>query len=290
MSRPGKAIVAAGGVVWRLRDGVPEVLVIHRPRYDDWSLPKGKPLPGEPELAAAVREVGEEVGAEVAVQKRVATVKYLVDDTRKKVTYWAMRYRGGEFVANDEVDAVEWLRIAAAHQRLSYDVDRGVLRDFAGSPVADSVIVLVRHAKAGRRSDWPGDDRLRPLDESGRRQAEILSTLLSLFAPTGIYAADLTRCVQTVEPLAFATNLQVRLEPAFADDNYADGPDGTVTALLALAKPGKVSVVCSQGDAIPALVDQLGPGVRSSDTRKGAFWVLTIVDGDVVAADHYDAP
>jgi 8-oxo-(d)GTP phosphatase len=237
-----------------------------------------------------VREVGEEVGAEVAVQQRIATVRYLVGDSRKKVTYWAMRHRGGDFVPNDEVDAVEWLRVGRAYQRLTYEADRSVMRDFAVSPVADSVIVLVRHAKAGKRSEWRDDDRLRPLDENGRRQAERLSTLLSFFAPTEIYAADLTRCVQTVEPLAFAMDLQVRLEPAFTDDNYDDGPDGTANALLALAKPGKVSVVCSQGTSIPALVDRLGPGVRSSDTRKGAWWVLTVVDGDVISADHYDAP
>lgn len=276
--------------MWRMRDGAPDVLVIHRPRYDDWTLPKGKLLPNEPELAAAVREVGEEVGAEVAVQQRIGTVRYLVGDARKKVTYWSMRYRGGDFEPNDEVDDVTWLRVGRAYQRLSYNVDRGVLRDFASSPVADSVIVLVRHAKAGRRADWRGDDRLRPLDSGGEHQAEVLSSLLSFFGPTRIYAADRTRCIQTVEPLAHAMDLKLRIEPAFADEEFEDGPDGTVNRLLALAKPGKVSVVCSQGLTIPALIDQVGPGVRSSETRKGAWWVLTVVDGEVIATDHYDAP
>ena len=82
----------------------------------------------------------------------------------------------------------------------------------------------------------------------------------------------------------------MRVEPAFADESYEDGPDGTQNALLALAKPGQVSVVCSQGLTIPSLIDRLGPGVRSSDTRKGAWWALTVVDGEVVAADHYEAP
>jgi 8-oxo-(d)GTP phosphatase len=84
--------------------------------------------------------------------------------------------------------------------------------------------------------------------------------------------------------------LKVRVEPAFADEAYDPGPDGTVNRLLALAKPGKVTVVCSQGLSIPALIDQLGPGLRSSETRKGAWWVLTTVDGDVVSTDHYEAP
>jgi 8-oxo-dGTP pyrophosphatase MutT (NUDIX family)/phosphohistidine phosphatase SixA len=290
MTRPTKTILAAGGIVWRVADGAVEVLLVHRPRYDDWTLPKGKLLPGESELMGAVREVLEETGATVAVQQRIGTVKYLVDDIRKRVTYWSMRYRDGAFEPNDEVDELAWLRVGPARRALSYDVDRSVLSDFAAMPAVDSVLVLVRHAKAGKRSEWRGDDRLRPLDPSGLRQADSLATLLRLFAPTRIYSADRTRCVQTVEPLAEMLDLRVRVEPAFSDDMYEDGPGGTQTTLLALAKPGKVSVVCSQGLTIPSLIDRLGPGVRSGDTRKGAWWVLTVVDGDVVSADHYDAP
>jgi 8-oxo-dGTP pyrophosphatase MutT (NUDIX family)/phosphohistidine phosphatase SixA len=290
MTHPTKTVVAAGGIVWRKRDGVLEVLLIHRPRYDDWTLPKGKLLPDESELMGAVREVGEEAGAQVAVQQRIGTVKYSVGDSRKRVTYWSMRYCSGDFVPNDEVDEITWLPVKPAYRKLSYEVDCSVLSDFAAMPMVDSVLVLVRHAKAGKRSEWRGDDRLRPLDPAGIRQADTLATLLGLFEPTRIYSADRTRCVQTVEPLAAALDLRVRVEPAFSDESYEDGPTGTQTTLLALAKPGKVSVVCSQGLTIPSLIDRLGPGVRSSDTRKGAWWVLTVVDGDVVAADHYDAP
>ncbi len=173
---------------------------------------------------------------------------------------------------------------------LSYDVDRSVLSDFAALPLPDSVIVLVRHAKAGKRNAWPGEDALRPLDESGKEQAARLSTLLACFAPERILAADRVRCVSTMEPLAAALGLEVQIDPAFSDDAYAESPTATQTALLALAKPGQVSVVCSQGDTIPGLIDRLGPGIRSSDTRKGAWWVLNLVDGDVVSADYYDAP
>lgn len=285
-----KTVLAAGGVVWRARDGAPDVLVVHRPRYDDWSLPKGKLLPDEPELLAAVREVGEEVGADVAVQQRIGTVKYQVGDARKKVTYWSMRYLGGEFVPNDEVDEVAWMRVGRAYRRLSYEVDRAVLSDFASSPVADSVIVLVRHARAGKRSEWRGDDRLRPLDVSGQRQAAELARQLAVFAPDRVLTADRTRCVQTVEPLAQRLGLPLRVEPQFSDEAYEDGPTGTANALLALAKPNTVSVVCSQGLTIPELIDRLGAGVRSSDTRKGAWWVLPVVDGDVIATDYYPPP
>jgi 8-oxo-dGTP pyrophosphatase MutT (NUDIX family) len=290
MTPQAKTVAAAGGIVWRTRDGVGEVLLVHRSRYDDWSWPKGKLLPAEAALVGAVREVGEEVGASVAVQQRITTVRYSLGDIRKKVTYWSMRYLGGEFERNDEVDAVEWLPVEPAARKLSYDLDRSVLADFTVMPVPDSVLVLVRHAKAGKRTQWRGDDRLRPLDENGAKQAGALVQLLSLFSPTRVYSADRTRCVQTVEPLATALNLTVHLEPAFSDDRYEDGPHGTQSTLLALAKPGEVSVVCSQGLTIPSLVEQVAPVVRPSETRKGAWWVLTVVDGEVVAADHYDAP
>jgi 8-oxo-dGTP pyrophosphatase MutT (NUDIX family)/phosphohistidine phosphatase SixA len=290
MRTASKLVTAAGGVVWRTRGSELDVLVVHRPRYDDWTLPKGKLLPGEPELLAAVREVQEEVGAEVAVQQRIATVRYDVGDVRKKVSYWSMRHRSGLFVANDEVDDVAWLGVAAAADRMSYPADRSVLADFAATPVADALVVLVRHAKAGKRSEWRGDDRLRPLDEVGEQQAAALAGHLRQFVPTAIHSADRTRCVCTVQPLAEELHLDVQVDPRFNDDEYATDPDGVQAALMSLAKPGTVSVVCSQGEAIPALVDSLGPGVRSSETRKGAWWVLPVVDGEVVAADYYDAP
>jgi 8-oxo-dGTP pyrophosphatase MutT (NUDIX family)/phosphohistidine phosphatase SixA len=281
-------IAAAGGVIWRGRHGDLEVALVHRPRYDDWSLPKGKLREGESELAAAVREVGEELGATVAVSRRVGRVRYDVGAARKTVSYWAMQYLHGEFSATDEVDEVEWLAPAKARKRLTYSLDRAVLADFAALPVPDSVILLVRHAKAGKRSDWRGDDAFRPLDEVGLRQAERLTQLLICFAPDQVISADRTRCVQTVQPLADRLGLTVRVDRIFADESYEASPSTTQTAVLALAKPGWVSVICSQGLTIPSLVETLGTGGTPSDTRKAAAWALSLVDGDVIAADYYD--
>jgi 8-oxo-dGTP diphosphatase len=287
---PATAVRAAGGVVWRRADPELEVALVHRPRYDDWTLPKGKLDAGEELLDAAVREVREEMGADVEVSRRIGRVRYLVKDGRKSVTFWAMRCLRDDFEPHDEVDAVRWLPSSLARDWLTYDTDRHVLADFLSSPVPDAVVILVRHARAGKRSEWSGEDALRPLDDAGERQAERLAKVVRYFRPRAIYAADRTRCIQTVQPLAALLDLQVVVEPAYADEYFLDNPGATETALLSLAKPGRVSVVCSQGTAIPALIDNLGRGVRSSDTRKGAFWVLSFVDGDVVAADYYDAP
>ena len=279
---------AAGGVVWRLRDGKFEVAVIHRPRYDDWSFPKGKLDEGETEVAAAVREVGEELGAVVSVTRHIGEVRYEVFGGTKSVHYWVMRHLSGRFVPTEEVDEVEWLRPKAARGVLTYDFDRRVLADFTSVPVPDSMVLLVRHARAGKRSEWRGTDRKRPLDVVGEGQAARLVNLLALFRPDRIVSADLVRCVDTVRPLADHLDLTVRVDPVFGDDEFAQSPNATEDAVLALAKPGKVTVVCSQGVTIPGLVDRLGRGVRDSNTRKGTFWALSVVDGTVVSIDYYD--
>jgi 8-oxo-dGTP pyrophosphatase MutT (NUDIX family) len=97
-NRSGYGIAAAGGVVWRdAGQGRVEVAIIHRNRYDDWTLPKGKLEPGETELLAAVREVGEEIGSRVAVQRRLGRGGYRVGRESRSVAFWSMQHRGGNF-------------------------------------------------------------------------------------------------------------------------------------------------------------------------------------------------
>lgn len=285
-----RPVAAAGGVVWRGNHKSVEVALVHRPRYDDWTLPKGKRADGESELAGAVREVAEETGSQVAVSRRLGRVRYTVDGAPKTVAYWAMRDLGGTFTPGREVDELVWLPPGKARKRLTYDLDRTVLNDFVALPVPESVVVLVRHAKAGKRSEWRGADSLRPLDAAGRQQARDLAAFLSAFRPSRVVAADLVRCEQTVAPLAERLGLTVRLDQVFTDESFASTPEATYSAMLALAKPGSVTVVCSQGITIPALVERFAPGGGSAETRKGAAWVLSVVDGDVIAADYYDVP
>jgi 8-oxo-dGTP diphosphatase len=286
--RGGALVRAAGGVVWRVHKGRVEIALVHRPRYDDWALPKGKLEPGETELAAGVREVREELGSEVAVSRRIGRSSYRIDGATKQVTFWVMRHLDGEFRATNEIDDVQWLPAKQARKAMSYEIEREVVRDFSLVPLPESVIVLLRHARAGKRSEWRGDDTLRPLDPLGVEQAMRLTEFLRRFAPDRIVSADRVRCVQTVQPLADVLGLDVLLDPVFSDEGYARSPGRAETALLALAKPGRVTVICSQGDAIPGLVDRLTRGTRSTDTRKGAAWVLSTVDGTVVSADYYE--
>ena len=121
-------VEAAGGVVWRRRGDVVEFAIVHRPRYDDWSFPKGKLDPGESFLDAARREVLEETGLECEIGDALPSVEYADHRGRWKIVrYWSMEAVGGEFVANDEVDALEWLERDVAARRLTHPHDAELL-------------------------------------------------------------------------------------------------------------------------------------------------------------------
>lgn len=131
------------------------------------------------------------------------------------------------------------------------------------------MILLVRHAKAGRRGDWAGPDEARPLSAAGRRQADALVPMLLAFGPTRVLSSAYVRCVQTVEPLAVAARL-----PVETAGELAEGADVDALRKLVHEVDDGVAVLCSHGDMIPALLDDLG--VRWRDrSSKGSTWVLS---------------
>ena len=283
-------IAAAGGVVWRMtRSGV-RVAVIHRPHRRDWSLPKGKLLDRESTLVAAHREVVEETGLQVAVQHRLGQSRYRIGSSTKTVTYWAMHHLGGTFVPNAEADLLRWVSPDKAVELLTFAGDRTVVDMFTARPAPDSAILLVRHAKAGKRSSWKKDDRLRPLDSHGRVQAEAVGQIGALFAPRRALAAPLVRCEQTIAPLAGALKLTVRAAPRFSDAQFERHPNRTVEALNAMSRSHRVTAVASQGVVVPGLVDYLCPQRARHDSRKGSLWALFFADGQLVATDYYERP
>jgi 8-oxo-dGTP pyrophosphatase MutT (NUDIX family) len=295
----GKTVRAAGAVLWRTGpDGV-EVAVIHRPRYDDWSLPKGKVDPGETEPVTAVREIHEETGYSSALGRRLPSVSYpLGDGLEKKVRYWAARALDGEFTPNEEVDELLWLPVPAAMKRVGYPHDRKVLRRFAKAPADTQTVLVVRHATAGSRSRYHGDDRKRPLDRNGRAQAESLVGQLLAFGGDRLYAADRTRCVQTIEPLAEELGASVHLEPDLTEEAYAADKKVARKRLLQIvgeaAESDDTPVICSQGKVIPDLIawwcDRDGVRPDKSRNRKGSTWVLSLAGGRLIAADHLASP
>ena len=134
MDHEAAEVKASGGVVWRRAPGgALELVVVHRPRYDDWSLPKGKLDPGESWEEAALREVLEEVGLRCRLGPELPPVGYRDNKGRAKVVrYWMMEPLDGEFAPSHEVDEVRWLAPADADRLLSYGHDRALLREVTG--------------------------------------------------------------------------------------------------------------------------------------------------------------
>jgi 8-oxo-dGTP pyrophosphatase MutT (NUDIX family) len=292
-----KTVLAAGAVLWRASDdgAEPEVAVIHRPRYDDWSLPKGKVDAGESEPITAVREVAEETGYRAHLGRRLTSVRYRVETQGiKKVQYWAARTVDGEFRPNDEVDELKWLPVSAAIKQVQYPHDRKVLRRFAKLPADTETILIVRHGTAGSKSRYKGDDRLRPLDKRGLAQAESLVGQLLAFGADTLYAADRVRCEQTLGPLAEELGVAIHKEPLLTEEAYADDRKAARRRILEIAASGGTPVICTQGKVIPDLIawwcDREGVRPDKSRNRKGSTWVLSSWQGHLVAADHIGSP
>lgn len=282
---------AAGGVVWRAVDGRVQVALVHRPKYADWSLPKGKLDPGETAVVGGVREVCEETGFAAVPGRTLGVSRYRVldggRDVEKTVQWWAMQAGAGEFVPTAEVDQLRWLPVTSALARVSAGYDCAPLRAFADAPPETSTVLLLRHGSAGDRETWSGDDDLRPLDDTGWAQARAAADVLPVYGARSVLSAPLLRCVDTVRPLA--DRLRVRVEPAVAarEDENSSGARALTALLREVAGTGVPTVVCSQGGAIPDAVHALS-GVSEVQARKGSLWALSF-DGDRLVDAHYTA-
>jgi 8-oxo-dGTP pyrophosphatase MutT (NUDIX family) len=265
----GAVLLSAGG----------DVCVVHRPAYDDWSLPKGKLESGEHPLTAAVREVREETGVRAKPLLRLPDVSYTLPDGRDKtVDFWLMRSSSepSDFEPNDEVDQVAWLTPAEAAGRLTYPDDRDLVAGAGKVPPITAVTPIVRHAHAGERKKWSGNDALRPIDQQGAAEAAAIAEVLRLFAPQRLVAAPPLRCRQTLEPL----DMPIISDAAFGEPADRDElPDRVraATTRLAELRTGPRTAVCSQGKLMPhllaALVDEPDPAVYR--TPKGSGWVIS---------------
>ena len=290
------SVHAAGAVLWRpgSEPGEPLIALIHRPRYDDWSLPKGKLDPGETEPVAAVREIMEETGEHSHLGRRLCRITYPIPVGAKTVHYWAARALGGDFVPGKEVDQLLWLPAAEAVKRLTYPHDAKVVGQLLKKPVDTQTVLIVRHGTAGRKTRYRGEDTKRPLDRKGRAQAKSLVPQLRAFGASVVYAADRARCVQTVEPLALTLGVPITTEPALTEEAYAENPEAAHKRVLEIAALGGTPAICSQGRVIPYLIEwwcsRDGVEPDKSRNRKGSTWVLSLSEGRLISADHLPSP
>jgi 8-oxo-(d)GTP phosphatase len=284
-------IRAAGGLVWRTFRGIDQVLVVHRPAYDDWSLPKGKLEANEPEWVAAVREVHEETSLRCELGADLGTISYRDSAGRPKtVRYWQMRSPNGQrAIPANEVDDLRWLRLHEAVGVLSFAHDRDVVRRLRplASPGEKVTVDLVRHGKAGDRTLWREPDERRPLTNAGRAQANVIAKRLADASVSKILSSPMVRCAQTVAPLAERRGLAVQ-----ADLHLIEGADAgaALRFLAAQAVHGHI-VACTHGDVMMLGIEQLldeGVRLRGSKVayKKGSTWRLTVTDGVYTSARY----
>jgi phosphohistidine phosphatase SixA/8-oxo-dGTP pyrophosphatase MutT (NUDIX family) len=276
---------AAGGIVLRGEGPDRSVALVHRPRYDDWSFPKGRLDADEDEATAALREVEEETGLECRLGPSVGAVTYRDRRGRAKVVrYFRMDADGGRFTPNREVDELRWVPIEDAAGLLSYAHDRSLLRQvLAGVPA--SALYVIRHAKAGIRAAWSGPDEERPLTRRGRKQARRLVERFQGLDIQRILSSPFVRCMQTVEPLAEARGLPVEVATELREGASVD------ELLRGLGTFGdRPTVVCGHGTEIRSMIDRLEAGGATIEgargIAKGSVWVLDR-EGERIAAAHY---
>ncbi|GAA3751783.1 NUDIX hydrolase [Salinactinospora qingdaonensis] len=296
-------IRAGGAVLWREIDTEIEVALIHRPDRDDWTLPKGKLRKGEHMLTASVREVTEETGVRPFLGRRLPPQRYLKDGWPKQVEWWAATPARGQssFTPNEEVDALEWVGLIEARQRLTYDHDVQVLDNFVAGPARTAPIILLRHTSAGEKQNWPDNDLLRPLDETGRADALALADVLAVYAVPRVVTSAAARCSETVLPYAVSNDAEVRTERLFTVGALDAGPEsfdraGAQAEFVSLVGERRPTIVCTHGELIAdlmrAALDKLGSPVSQQLTlRKGTFWVLhvSVENGSLAAIERHRA-
>ncbi|MFK5635613.1 MULTISPECIES: NUDIX domain-containing protein [unclassified Ornithinimicrobium] len=262
MSSGPRTVRAAGALPYRLQAGALQVALVHRPRYDDWSWPKGKLDPGEDWSTAAARETREETGLRVRLGMPLPEATYpLRDGSTKVVRYWAGHVLGGDGELEHEVDEVVWLSPTLAARRFSYERDRSQLEALVALHTSGRLdtwpLLLVRHARALARGNWDGPDPQRPLVEVGRRRAERMVQVLQAYAPLRVLSSPSVRCVDTVLPFTAATGVPLTTKKGLSEEGFAEDPAKSRKHLEKVLAVGEPIAVCTQGPVLPGLLQTL---------------------------------
>lgn len=281
-------VLAAGALVWRLKNDKLQVLVVHRPRYDDWSFPKGKAEPGESMVLTAIREVAEETGRQIVLGRYLGKARRrLVSGRKKRTLYWAAQVLPeagpGEGLraavkpaSKREIDKVRWWKVKKAARKLTHADDKRLLARlvdwYESGQLQVHSLVLVRHAKAVSRATWGygiNSEITRPLVMGrGQAQARDVAALLSAYGVGELVSSPWRRCVDTLAPYAHGCGLDLRSDEAFTEVSALMAPElmqASFRDLLergsALAGPPEPEAVGPQGrEPGLALAGQAGPG------------------------------
>lgn len=265
-----------------------QVLLVHRPRYNDWSFPKGKVDRGEHVTAAAVREVAEETGLHVRLSVPLTPQAYPVAGGRTKVVhYWVGRAVGSDdvsaYAVNSEIDEVVWVRADDAVDQLTYDYDRRSLREALKRRKKTRALVVVRHGDARDRKSWRKDDRLRPLLKAGTLQAERMVRVLAAYDVTVIATSPNTRCVQTVAPYADVTGFEAMSVAGLSEEEATkESVDDAVEDLL---DSDAGAVLCTHRPVLPHVFEALG--IDPVKLEPAGLLVAHHRNGRILAVEHH---
>lgn len=238
-------VLAAGALVWRLKNDKLQVLVVHRPRYDDWSFPKGKAEPGESMVLTAIREVAEETGRQIVLGRYLGKARRrLVSGRKKRTLYWAAQVLPeagpGEGLraavkpaSKREIDKVRWWKVKKAACKLTHADDKRLLARlvdwYESGQLQVHSLVLVRHAKAVSRATWGygiNSEITRPLVMGrGQAQARDVAALLSAYGVGELVSSPWRRCVDTLAPYAHGCGLDLRSDEAFTEVSALMAPE-----------------------------------------------------------------
>lgn len=238
-------VLAAGALVWRLKNDKLQVLVVHRPRYDDWSFPKGKAEPGESMVLTAIREVAEETGRQIVLGRYLGKARRrLVSGRKKRTLYWAAQVLPeagpGEGLraavkpaSKHEIDKVRWWKAEKAARKLTHADDKRLLARlvdwYESGQLQVRSLVLVRHAKAVSRATWGygiNSEITRPLVMGrGQAQARDVAALLSAYGVGELVSSPWKRCVDTLAPYAHGCGLDLRSDEAFTEVSALMAPE-----------------------------------------------------------------
>ena len=289
-------ILAAGAVLWRKSEKKKiEVLIIHRPKYDDWTFPKGKAEIGEPLIACAYREVLEETNIETAFGPYLGEVEYLTNDGKKKVSFWSAKVvKEKEFNPNAEVDQLKWVEVTKVKELLTLDTDRKILEQFLQIELDTKPLILLRHAKAVTRDEWQGEDDDRPLDSYGQNQAKRLLAMYQVFNLEQIHSSDAVRCYDTVVAIAKGLNIKLEVTGKLSESTFKKDKEKAFDYAKDLIKLNESVLLCSHNPILPKMLNKLTKK-SEVDADEGKLlpadgWVIHRIGKEVIQIDRIDSP
>jgi 8-oxo-(d)GTP phosphatase len=290
-------IQAAGAVLWRrLSEDLLQVALIHRPRYDDWSFPKGKLESGEAEISCAHREVLEETGYDAVFGPELCKVQYEVGEDLKTVRYWSAQAIGEPSAVHntEEVDQLIWVTVSDAYTKLSRKGDQEVLKNFEKFGADTTPLILLRHGKAITREEWEGDDGDRPLAQLGQQQAKRMHSIYLPFAVTEIHSSDAVRCYETVSPMARTMSLNLVYWSELSEYAFEKDKKAAINVVNDIIESEARAIVCGHNPVIPGIVAKFIGKKNFKELDHGLFpgeaWILHHRDGEIVAIDWVQAP